>query len=75
MYEGVDMSILIKAIKKYGSVFDLEIFNEIGKYKYNMSFNRLKEIAKTIDTDLYKLFLDVIKQNGGCFVGEGLRGI
>jgi len=41
-----------------------EAFREIGKYKYNMSFNRLKEIAKTIDKDLYKLFLDIIKTNG-----------
>lgn len=75
MYEWVDISILIKAIKKYGSVFDSEVFREVGKYKYNMSFNRLKEVSKTIDKKLYKVFLDVIKKNGWCFVGEGLRGI
>lgn len=75
MYEWVDVSILIKAIKKYGSVFDRKILREIGKYKYNMSYNRLKEISKTIDLDLYELFLNVIKQNWWCFVWEGLRGI
>ena len=45
-----------------------DIFHEVGKYKYNMSFNRLKEISKTIDINLYKVFLEVIKKNGGCFV-------
>jgi len=39
-----------------------------------MSFNRLKELSKNIDKDLYELFLDIIKQNGGLFIGEGLRG-
>lgn len=75
MYEGVDMNILMKAIKKYGSVMGKDIFDEIGKYKYNMSFNRLKEISKTINPDLYKIFLEIIKSNGACFVGEWLRGI
>lgn len=75
MYEWVDISLLIKAIKKYGSVFNKDIFREVGEYKYNMSYNRLKEISKTIDTELYQVFLDVIKQNGWCFVWEGLRGI
>lgn len=40
-----------------------EVFYEVGKYKYNMSFNRLKEISKTINRDLYHVFLDVIKKN------------
>ena len=39
-----------------------------------MSFNRLKELSKNIDDDLYKVFLDVIKKNWGLFIGEGLRG-
>jgi len=73
--QWIDISLLIKAIKKYSSVMNHEIFHEIGKYKYNMSFNRLKEISKTIDRDLYQVFLDVIKKNGWCFVGEWLRGI
>lgn len=75
MYEGIDVSILIKAIKKYWSVFSSDIFKEVWKYKYNMSYNRLKEISKTIDTKLYELFLDVIKQNWWCFVWEWLRWI
>lgn len=75
MYEGVNINLLMKAMKKYGSVMSEDVFREIGKYKYNMSFNRLKEIAKTIHPPLYKLFLDIIKQNGACFVGEWLRGI
>lgn len=73
--QGIDISLLIKAIKKYGKVMNYEIFQEVGKYKYNMSFNRLKEIAKTIDRELYEVFLDVIKRNGWCFVWEGLRWI
>jgi len=40
-----------------------------------MSFNRLKELTKPIDDELYRVFLDVIKKNGGLFIGEGLRGI
>jgi hypothetical protein len=40
-----------------------------------MSFNRIKEIAKPLDTELSQVCLDVIKQNGGLFIGEGLRGI
>lgn len=74
-YEWLDISILVKAIKKYGKVMNKEIFKEVGKYKYNMSFNRLKEIAKTIDRELYDLFLDVIKKNGWCFVWEWLRAM
>jgi hypothetical protein len=35
-----------------------------------MSFNRLKEIAKPIDRELYEVFLDIIKKNGGLFIGE-----
>lgn len=73
--QWIDITLLIKAIKKYGSVMKKEVFYDVGQYKYNMSFNRLKEITKTLDTDLYQVFLDVIKKNGWCFVGEGLRGI
>jgi hypothetical protein len=73
--QWIDISLLIKSIKKYGSVLNYDVFYEVGKYKYNMSFNRLKEISKTIDRELYKVFLDVIKKNGWCFVWEGLRGI
>jgi hypothetical protein len=40
-----------------------------------MSFNRLKEVSRFIDGDLTKVFIDIIKKNGGLFIGEGLRGI
>jgi hypothetical protein len=43
---------------------DKDIFYKIGKYKFIMSFNRLKEIAKPIDRELYEVFLDIIKKNG-----------
>jgi len=75
IYEWLDISIIIKVIKKYSKVLDADVFREIGKYKYNMSFNRLKEISRTLDLDLYDLFLDIIKKNGGCFVWEWLRWI
>jgi len=65
---GLDFSLLNKAIKKYSSELDHEVFREIGKYKFIMSFNRLKEIAKHINQDLYQCFLDIIKQNGGLFI-------
>ena len=71
---GLQFDILNKTLKKYGKVLKKEVFYEIGKYKYGMSFNRLKEIAKPIDKELYEVFLDVIKKNGNLFIGEGLRG-
>jgi len=73
-FEGVDFSLLNKAVKKYAKVLDTDIFYEIGKMKFIMSFNRLKEIAKHIDRDLYEVFLDIIKKNGGLFIWEWLRG-
>lgn len=71
---GLSFDILNKTIKKYGKVLETEKFYEIGKYKYAMSFNRLKEIAKPINYELSQVFLDVIKKNGNLFIGEGLRG-
>ena len=70
----VDFSLLNKTIKKYSSVLDKDIFYKIWKYKFIMSFNRLKEIAKHIDNDLYEVFLDIIKINGWLFIWEWLRG-
>jgi len=70
----LDFSILNKTIKKYSWVFDRKIFYKIWKYKFIMSFNRLKEIAKNIDKDLYEIFLDIIKINWWLFIWEGLRG-
>lgn len=72
--EWLQFDILNKSIKKYSKVFNTEIFYTIGTYKYTMSFNRLKEIAKPIDKELYGVFLDIIKQNGNLFIWEGLRG-
>lgn len=71
--EGIDIGVLTSALKKYKSVLDPEIFQEIGKYKYIMSVNRLKEIAKPLSKDLYEVFLEIIKKNGGNFIGEWLR--
>jgi len=71
--EWIDWDLIKKTLKKYASFFKKEIFYEIGKLKYNMAFNRLKEFSKHIDEDLYQTFLDIIKKNGGNFVGEWLR--
>jgi len=72
---GFDFSLINRTLKKYSKVLNSEIFYEIGKYKYIMSFNRLKELSKNIDKNLYKIFLDIIKKNWWLFIGEGLRGI
>ncbi|MDP5039067.1 MAG: hypothetical protein NWP80_01315, partial [Candidatus Gracilibacteria bacterium] len=74
-YEGLDVNILNKTIKKYHRVFDKQKFYDIGKLKFIMSFNRLKELSKNINRELYEVFLDIIKINGGLFIGEGLRQI
>jgi hypothetical protein len=70
-----DINLINKTIKKYSKVLDVKIFYEIWSYKYIMSFNRLKELSKHIDNDLYKIFLDIIKKNWWLFIGEGLRWI
>jgi len=67
----VDFTILNKAI--YSWVFNKEIFYSIWKYKFIMSFNRLKEISRNIDKELYEVFLDVIKVNWWLFIWEWLR--
>lgn len=71
----VDISILVKTIKKYSKFFQHETFYAIGELKYIMAFNRLKEISKTLDQKLYLVFLDIIKKNGWLFIGEWLRKI
>jgi len=71
--EGIQGDLIKKTLKKYSKFFRKEMFYEIGKLKYNMAFNRLKEFSKHIDFDLYQIFLDIIKRNGGNFVGEWLR--
>nr|MDD3720720.1 hypothetical protein [Candidatus Gracilibacteria bacterium] len=72
-YEGIDVTLLTKTIKKYSKYLKYETFEELARFKFIMSFNRLKEISKTIDKSLYEVFLDIIKKNGGLFIGEGLR--
>lgn len=74
-YNWVDVQILTKCIKKYKTVLDEDIFREIAKYKYIMSFNRLKELSKHIDESLYLVFLDIIKRNGNLFIGQWVRAI
>ncbi len=71
----VPVELLSKSIKKYWKVMNKNIFYKIWKYKFIMSFNRLKEIAKHVDRELYEVFLDIIKKNGGLFIWEGMRGI
>ncbi len=74
IHEWFDMWLLSKVLKKYAHVMDHDAFYTLGKYKFSMSFNRLKEIAKPISPELSQLFLDIIKKNGGLFIGEWLRG-
>ncbi len=74
-YGWVSVELLTQAIKKYSTILDDEIFKELGKYKYIMSFNRLKEISKSLDTDFSQLCLQIIKQNGWLFIWEWLRGM
>lgn len=69
----VPTQLLTHALKKYGKVLRKEVFSDILRYKYNMSANRLKELSRHIDPKLSAFFLEEIKQNGGCFVGEWLR--
>ena len=69
----IPVELLSKSIKKYSKVMNKDIFYKIAKYKFIMSFNRLKEISKHIDKDLYDVFLDIIKKNWGLFIWEWLR--
>lgn len=71
--ESLDIVLLKKIIKKYKGVFKYDYFYEIWRYKYIMSFNRLKELSKLIDDQLYLIFLDIIKKNWWLFIWEWLR--
>lgn len=73
--EGIDLNLLTKTIKKYSKYLKKETFEELARFKFVMSFNRLKEISKSIDKNLYEVFLQIIKENWGLFIGEGLRRI
>ncbi len=72
-YEGIDFSLLNKALKKYSKILNKKTFYSLWELKFIMSFNRLKEVSKNIDKDLYFIFLDIIKVNGGLFIWEWLR--
>lgn len=74
-FEWVDVNFLNKTIKKYSKYFAKENFYYIWELKFIMAFNRLKELSKNIDKDLYEVFLDIIKKNWWLFIGEGLRKI
>jgi hypothetical protein len=73
--EWIDVNLLNKTIKKYSKYFVRENFYYIWELKFVMAFNRLKELSKNIDNELYLVFLDIIKKNGWLFIGEGLRKI
>ncbi len=70
-----NISLITNTIKKYNKVFDKDVFYFIWNYKYIMAFNRLKELSKNVDKDLYNIFLDIIKKNWWLFIWEGLRWI
>lgn len=72
---GVQIDLLNKVIKKYKNHFIIDNFYYIWSLKYIMAFNRLKEISKNIDSNLYKVFLDIIKKNWWLFVWSKLRKI
>ncbi len=69
----LDFNLLNKTVKKYSTVFKTDIFYELWEFKFIMSFNRLKEISKNIDKNLYWVFLDIIKKNGSFFIWEWVR--
>lgn len=71
----LNITLLSKVMKKYKWLFDSTVFYKIAKYKYIMSFNRLKELSRNIDNDLSKTFLDIIKVNWGLFIWEWVRGV
>ena len=71
----IDINLITKTIKKYWKVLNTDVFYKVWEFKYIMSFNRLKELSKRIDKELYDIFLDIIKINWWLFIGEWLRWI
>lgn len=71
---GVDIDLLTRALKKYSKVLKRDTLKWLAQHRFIMAFNRLKELSKSIDDDLYHFFLDTVKENGWLFIGEGLRG-
>ncbi len=71
----VEISILNQTIKKYNKVFIIQNFYYIWELKYITAINRLKELSKNINKELYEIFLDIIKKNWWLFIWEWLRKI
>lgn len=69
----VDVDLLNRVIKKYSRVMKKEIFEQLSEYKFIMAFNRLKELSKGVDVELYNTFLEIVKKQGWLFIGEWLR--
>lgn len=74
-FEWIYIDDISKVLKKYGKFFIIENFYLIWELKYIMAFNRLKEISRPINNNLYQVFLDIIKKNWGLFIWEWLRRI
>lgn len=71
----VEISILNQTIKKYNKVFVIQNFYYIWELKYITAINRLKELSKNINKELYEVFLNIIKKNWWLFIWEWLRKI
>lgn len=74
-YLWVEINILNQTIKKYSKFFVIQNFYYIWELKYITSINRLKELSKNINPELYLVFLDIIKKNWWLFIWEWLRKI
>lgn len=72
--ENLDIIFIQKVLKKYKKVLNFENFEKLAKMRYITPINRLKEISKLVDDDLYKFFLELIKKNWNIFLWEKIRG-
>lgn len=69
-----DIELLMKTLLKYKKVLNFKTFEEIWEFKYILSINRLKELSKSVDNQLYKCFLDIVKKKW-LFVWNSIRKI
>lgn len=72
--DDFDLAFVQKVLKKYRKVLNLNNFEELAKLRFITSINRLKEVSKLVDDDLYVFFLGLIKKNWNIFLGEKIRG-
>lgn len=72
--DDFDLQFVQKVLKRYKKVLNYNSFEELAKLRFITSINRLKEVAKLVDDDLYKFFLNLIKKNWNIFLGEKIRG-